>query len=44
MLEEGQEFVLTTRQMEGNSHICYQTYQDLPRDLKPETGFSLMTA
>ena len=35
MLEEGQEFVLTTRQMEGNSHICYQTYQDLPRDLKP---------
>lgn len=34
-LEEGQEFILTTKEMDGNSHMCYQTYPDLPKDLKP---------
>lgn len=34
-LEDGQEFVLTTRPIEGDSHVCYQTYEDLPKDLNP---------
>lgn len=34
-LEEGQEFVLTTRQVEGNACVCHQTYENLPQDLKP---------
>ncbi|MDO5345152.1 MAG: pyruvate kinase [Lachnospiraceae bacterium] len=34
-LEDGQEFILTTRQVEGNAHVCYQTYENLPQDLKP---------
>ena len=35
VLQEGQEFTLTTKQMVGNNQICYQTYENLPRDLKP---------
>ena len=34
-LVAGQEFTLTTREMVGNASMCYQTYEDLPRDLKP---------
>ena len=34
-LQEGQEFTLTSRQMVGNDNMCYQTYENLPRDLKP---------
>lgn len=34
-LEDGQQFTLTTRKVEGTSEICHQTYEDLPRDLKP---------
>ena len=34
-LEDGQEFTLTTRQVEGDANVCYQTYENLPQDLKP---------
>lgn len=34
-LEAGQQFILTTKEMAGNAHMCYQTYEDLPKDLKP---------
>lgn len=34
-LEAGQRFILTTKEMEGNASMCYQTYEDLPKDLKP---------
>ena len=33
-LEEGQEFTLTSRKVEGNNTICSQTYKDLSKDLK----------
>lgn len=35
VLQEGQEFTLTTKQMVGNNQICSQTYENLPKDLKP---------
>ena len=34
-LRPGQEFVLTTRQVEGDSHRVSTNYDRLPRDLKP---------
>ena len=33
-LEAGQQFTLTTRNVEGDSQICSITYKDLPRDVK----------
>ena len=36
MLEAGQTFTLTTRDVEGTKEICSITYKDLPKDLKPE--------
>ncbi|QNL43626.1 pyruvate kinase [Oscillibacter hominis] len=32
-LEAGQEFTLTTRDVEGDEHICAVTYRDLPGDV-----------
>lgn len=34
-LVEGQTFVLTSRDIVGNSQICSQTYEELPKDLEP---------
>lgn len=34
-LEAGQQFTLTTKEMAGNANMCYQTYENLPKDLKP---------
>ena len=34
-LKAGQQFVLTTEEIQGNAERCYQTYEDLPRDLQP---------
>ena len=34
-LEAGQQFILTTKEMDGNARMCCQTYEDLPKDLKP---------
>ena len=33
MLEAGQTFTLTTREVEGTKEICYVTYKDLPHDV-----------
>ena len=33
MLEAGQTFTLTTREVEGNKEICSITYKDLPQDV-----------
>ena len=33
-LEEGSQFTLTTKQIEGNNTRCSQTYKDLPKDVK----------
>ena len=33
-LKTGQEFTLTTRDVEGDEHICSVTYADLPGDVK----------
>ncbi|MDD2957742.1 MAG: pyruvate kinase [Lachnospiraceae bacterium] len=33
-LEEGQQFILTTENVEGDQAKCSQTYKDLPKDLK----------
>ena len=33
-LKEGQTFVLTTREVEGNSEICTVSYKELPGDLQ----------
>ncbi len=35
MLEAGQEFTLTTREVEGTKEICSITYKDLPQDVEP---------
>ena len=35
MLEAGQTFTLTTRDVEGTKEICSITYQDLPQDVAP---------
>ena len=35
MLEAGQEFTLTTRDVEGTKEICAITYKDLPQDVQP---------
>ena len=35
MLEAGQTFTLTTREVEGTKEICSVTYKDLPQDVKP---------
>ena len=37
MLEAGQTFTLTTREVEGTKEICSITYKDLPQDV-PEGG------
>jgi pyruvate kinase len=35
VLEDGQEFVFTTEQTEGDSEKAFMTYQNFPRDVKP---------
>ena len=35
MLEAGQTFTLTTREVEGTKEICSITYKDLPMDVEP---------
>ena len=35
MLEAGQTFTLTTREVEGTKEICPITYKDLPQDVQP---------
>ena len=35
MLEAGQPFTLTTRDVEGTNEICSITYKDLPQDVAP---------
>lgn len=35
MLEAGQTFTLTTREVEGTKEICSITYKDLPQDVQP---------
>ena len=35
MLEAGQIFTLTTREVEGTKEICSVTYKDLPQDVQP---------
>ena len=35
MLEDGQTFTLTTREVEGTKEICSITYKDLPQDVQP---------
>ena len=35
MLEAGQAFTLTTRDVEGTNEICSITYKDLPQDVAP---------
>ena len=35
MLEAGQTFTLTTREVEGTMEICSVTYKDLPQDVQP---------
>ena len=35
MLEAGQTFTLTTRDVEGTNEICSITYKDLPQDVAP---------
>ena len=35
MLEAGQTFTLTTRDVEGTNEICSITYKDLPMDVEP---------
>ena len=35
MLDAGQMFTLTTREVEGTKEICSITYKDLPQDVKP---------
>ena len=35
MLEAGQIFTLTTREVEGTKEICSITYKDLPQDVQP---------
>ena len=35
MLEAGQTFTLTTRDVEGTKEICSITYKDLPQDVQP---------
>ena len=35
MLEAGQTFTLTTRDVEGTKEICSVTYKDLPQDVQP---------
>lgn len=35
MLEDGQEFVFTTNECEGDNEKAFMTYQNFPRDVKP---------
>jgi len=35
ILEDGQEFVFTTEQCEGDQEKAFMTYQNFPRDVKP---------
>lgn len=35
MLEDGQEFIFTTEQCEGDHEKAFMTYQSFPRDVKP---------
>lgn len=35
ILEDGQEFVFTTEQCEGDKEKAFMTYQNFPRDVKP---------
>ena len=42
MLEAGQTFTLTTRDVEGTKEICSITYKDLPQDVAP--GVTIMLA
>ena len=35
MMEAGQTFTLTTREVEGTKEICSVTYKDLPQDVQP---------
>ena len=35
LLKKGEEFTLTTREVEGNAQICTISYADLPRQLTP---------
>ena len=35
MLEAGQTFTLTTREVKGTKEICSVTYKDLPQDVQP---------
>ena len=41
MLEAGQTFTLTTRDVEGTKEICSITYKDLPQDVAPGGTFML---
>ena len=41
MLEAGQTFTLTTREVEGTKEICSITYKDLPQDVQPGGTFML---
>ncbi len=45
MLEAGQTFTLTTREVEGTKEICSITYKDLPQDAaSPAAPSCWMTA
>lgn len=35
LLKEGEEFVLTSKEIKGNEKMVYQTYPDLAKDVKP---------
>ena len=35
MLEQGQEFTITTRDVPGNATLCSTTYDGLPGDVRP---------
>ena len=44
MLEAGQTFTLTTREVEGTKEICSVTYKDLPRTCSPAAPSCWTTA
>ena len=41
ILETGQTFTLTTREVEGTKEICAVSYRNLPQDVKPGTTIML---
>ncbi|MBQ9851994.1 MAG: pyruvate kinase, partial [Ruminiclostridium sp.] len=41
VLETGQTFTLTTREVEGTKDICAVSYRNLPQDVKPGTTIML---